>query len=140
MDEPGLEKVIVCLYTDDRNGYYNGPITFPAGILIQGANVISYTVPQDTGAAWDTGYTDWLDIGLRFPRNSVASCVAKRPSVFPSASTSCHLRSPSAGFVTKVFIANLLTSVGYLYPKKSTWRRCHTAQTALTSPQCVHEL
>lgn len=64
-DEPGIENVLVCLYSDNGNGYYNGPIRFSQDILIQGSNVISFTVPQDSGASQDSGYVNWIELSYR---------------------------------------------------------------------------
>src|SRR3989442_15381727 len=50
-------------------------------------------------------------LALCFPRRSVATRVASRPSVAPSASTTFQCRSISAVFVAYVFICSLIRLV-----------------------------
>lgn len=60
--ELGIENALVCLYQDNGNGYYNGPVTFSPNYLIQGSNTVSVTFPIDSGAQWDTGYANWIEL------------------------------------------------------------------------------
>jgi hypothetical protein len=60
--ELGIENVLVCLYQDNGNGYYSGPVTFSQSLLLPGANTISFTAPQDTGIDSDNGYANWLEL------------------------------------------------------------------------------
>lgn len=60
--ELGIENVLVCLYQDNGNGYYNGPSVFSQSRLVAGANQISFTAPQDTGIDADSGLVNWLEL------------------------------------------------------------------------------
>jgi nucleoside-diphosphate-sugar epimerase len=42
--ELGIQNVLVCLYRDDGNGYYNGPMTFTQDYLIQGRTGEVYNI------------------------------------------------------------------------------------------------
>lgn len=60
--ELGIQDVLVCLYRDDGNGYFNGPVRFSQSLLHTGANTVTLRAPQDTGAEWDNGYVNWLEL------------------------------------------------------------------------------